>query len=175
MCYDALKKSNKYSLDYSESRNFNYTYDFVVINYHHQVNNWITFDIIKNFKKPTFCIVTEVTFDISPINMSPQFFNHYIVLDPTIIETQKIHAFGRPLEDFITLSNETLIHPDNIIDANNIINNVNIVDSVDIVNSVYSVDSVEGDNTITQLEISNFNDEPPIETIVKKTSSYEPP
>jgi hypothetical protein len=100
MCYEALKNSNKYFLDYSESKSIDFSYDFVIINYHHQVNNWITLNELKKFKKKNFCVVTEVTFGASPINMSPDFFDHYIVLDPTINEDDCIHAFGRPLEKY---------------------------------------------------------------------------
>jgi hypothetical protein len=100
MVYDCLSKSNLYHLDYSEDFNLDYSYDFIIINHHHNVNNWITEDIIQKFNKPTFCIVTEVGFEESPIKLSPSFFHHYIVLDPTIKETKCIHSFGRPLDEF---------------------------------------------------------------------------
>lgn len=105
MCYDALKQSDKYVLHYSEGTNLDNSYDFVIINYHHSVNNWITRESIIKYNKPNFCIVTEVTFNNnSPILLSPSFFQHYIVLDPTVTETKHIHAFGRPLEDFDILN-----------------------------------------------------------------------
>lgn len=100
MCYDVLKKSNKYILDYSEETVMDHSYDFAIFNQHIYVNNWINHDIIKQFNKPTYCIVTEVTFGDSPISNSPSYFDHYIILDPTINETSNIHAFGRPLEEF---------------------------------------------------------------------------
>ena len=100
MCYDALKNSTKYSLDYSEETTMDNSYDFAIFNQHFTVNNWMNCDIIKKFNKPTFCIVTEVTFGDNPIGSSPNYFNHYIVLDSTISETNIIHAFGRPIEDF---------------------------------------------------------------------------
>ena len=100
MCYDALKNSENYSLDYSEDTNLNFSYDFAIFNHHFTVNNWMSSDIIKCFNKPTFCIVTEVSFSNNPIGASPNYFDHYIVLDPTITETNRIHSFGRPLEDF---------------------------------------------------------------------------
>jgi len=104
MCYDALSKSSNYILDYSEEQNtkeINNLYDFVIINQHFAVNNWINSDILKNFGKISFCIVTEVGLGINPINSVPNIFDHYIVLDPTIEEKKNIHAFVRPLEDFL--------------------------------------------------------------------------
>ena len=100
MCYDALKNSTNYSLVYSEDTNLDNSYDFAIFNEHFLVNYWMTSDMIKKFNKPTFCVVTEVTFGNNPIGSSPDYFGHYIVLDSTIRETNKIHAFGRPIEDF---------------------------------------------------------------------------
>ena len=106
MCYDALKKSTIFTLDYSEETELDMSYDFAVFNHHITVNHWMSEDIINRFHKPTFCIVTEVSFSNSPIDYSPGYFDHYIVLDPTIHETDKIHAFVRPIEDFDLSSNQ---------------------------------------------------------------------
>ena len=100
MCYNALKKNNTFFLDYSEEKQLNCSYDFAIFNQHFSVNNWMNENMIRQFNKPTFCIVTEVSFSQNPIAISPDYFTHYIVLDPTIKETNKIHAFGRPIEDF---------------------------------------------------------------------------
>ncbi len=100
MCYDALSASTKFTLDYSEETVLDMNYDFAIFNEHFAVNNWMTKEIIECYKKPTFCIVTEVSFSEDPIKSSPKIFDHYIVLDPTVQETQHIHAFGRPLEDY---------------------------------------------------------------------------
>jgi hypothetical protein len=100
MCYDALKLSDRYVLDYTEECAIDHSYDFMVYNHHITVNNWITEEHVKRFGKPTFCIVTEVGLQGSPIKKVPEYFNHYIVLDPTIKETPTIHAFGRPIEYF---------------------------------------------------------------------------
>jgi hypothetical protein len=99
MCYDALKNSIFFSLDYSEAQQLDFSYDFAIFNQHFLVNNWMNLNMIHHFNKPTFCIVTEVSFSQNPIELSPNYFSHYIVLDPTINETNKIHAFGRPLEN----------------------------------------------------------------------------
>jgi len=97
-----LSKSTKYTLDYSEAETLDMSYDFAIFNQHFTVNNWMTENIIKTFNKPTFCVVTEVSFSTDPIQFSPKYFSHYIVLDPTIDETSCIHAFGRPIEEFHT-------------------------------------------------------------------------
>jgi hypothetical protein len=113
MCYDALSKSVNYTLDYSEAEFLDTNYDFAIFNHHPTVNNWITESLVKSYNKPTFCVVTEVTFNEDVIYFSPKFFSDYIVLDPTINETNHIHAFGRPLEDF---------HITNDLDTNSIPN-----------------------------------------------------
>jgi hypothetical protein len=100
MCYDALSKSNKFTLDYSEEQTIDTSYDFAIFNQHYAVNNWMTREQTKEFGKPTFCIVTEISFKDSPIDGIPTFFHHYIVLDPTIKQTYTVHGFGRPIEDF---------------------------------------------------------------------------
>lgn len=100
MCYNSLKNSKFFVLDYSEDTNLDHSYDFAIFNQHSTVNNWITLEIIQQFNKPTFCIVTEVVFNGNPASASPNYFSHYIILDPTINETNKYHAFGRPLEEF---------------------------------------------------------------------------
>lgn len=108
MVYECLSKSNLYHLDYSEEFNLDHSYDFIIVNYHFTVNNWISEDIVQKFNKPNFCIVTEVGLEGSPIKSSPSYFHHYIVLDPTIKQTNRIHAFGRPLEKF----NELILNED---------------------------------------------------------------
>lgn len=105
MCYNALKKSEKYTLDYSEGNTFDYSYDFAIVNQHYSVNNWINENIIKQFNKPIFCIVTEVSFSSNPIEFSAAHYTHYIVLDSTIDETEQVHAFGRPVEDYDIVHN----------------------------------------------------------------------
>jgi hypothetical protein len=92
MVFDILKKSENYTLDYSEDKIITNTYDFLIYNNHYIVNNWITKDLLKLFKGKTFCIVTEVNLhDKNPIVNEPDYFDHYIVLDTTINETNKIH------------------------------------------------------------------------------------
>lgn len=98
--YNTIKTKNSvYTLEYSENQgNLDMTADFIIVNYHFTTCRWITNDMIQKYKKPTFCIVTEVYFESeNPCELSPQMFDHYIVLDPTIKETKRFHAFPRPL------------------------------------------------------------------------------
>ena len=96
--YDILKNSSFFELDYTEKRQFSGEYDFCIVNYHFTTNNWIRKEIIDNFRGQTFCIVTEIAFGDNVLEMSPKYFDHYIVLDPTIKETEKLHGFGRPIK-----------------------------------------------------------------------------
>ena len=108
MCYTALCNSKLFILDYSEEQILDTSYDFAIFNQHFTVNNWMTHNDILLFGKPTYCIVTEVSLDGNPVSASPTFFSNYIVLDPTITETDNIHGFGRPLED-INISNNIIL------------------------------------------------------------------
>jgi len=103
MCYNALNKSNLYTLTYSEEQQYiDNNYDFLVVNQHPNVNNWMTEEMINSFNKPNFCIVTEVTFNDTTtiIGKSPDFFKYYMVLDPSIKDKNNIYGFVRPLEYF---------------------------------------------------------------------------
>lgn len=100
MCYDILKKSKLFELTYSEQQggSIDYNSDFLIVNYHPAVCNWITINSLKKYKGKTFCIVTEIglySADLAPVN--PKIFDHYLLLDPTIQETHNMHAFPRPL------------------------------------------------------------------------------
>jgi hypothetical protein len=111
MCYNTLKHSTKYTLDYSEDCNLDFSYDFAIFNEHHHTNKWISEEMIHNFNKPTFCIVTEVAFSSNIIRFNSPFYSNYIVIDPTINETEKIHSFCRPIEDF-NIPNDIVINYD---------------------------------------------------------------
>ena len=105
MCYEALKKSKEYILDYTEDNIFIMNYDFMIVNQHPYVCNWINQDMVKKFGKLSFCIVTEVNLSTdNPVTKLPLFFDHYIILNPTIKETEKYHGFGRPIQDYINLT-----------------------------------------------------------------------
>lgn len=98
MVYEALSKSDRYQLDYTEDNNFRNDYDFFVVNQHVTVNNWITPSMAQSFKGIKFCVVTEVNHNGNPIGNIPGYFDYYIVLDPTIIDTDNVFGFPRPIE-----------------------------------------------------------------------------
>lgn len=99
MCHQSLSKSNIYQLDYIESNNFGHTYDFYIFNQHFYTNNWMTKEFIDaDMRGKTFCIVTEVAAGPEPMPYTPKFFDYYILLDPTIKDTNNIFGFSRPLE-----------------------------------------------------------------------------
>lgn len=100
MCYEVLRHSSLYELEYSEEPTMRNDMDFVVFNYHHHVCAWVSSEMLQAFKGPNFAIVTEVELysgDLTPY--TPKIFDHYIILDPTITETETMHAFPRPLID----------------------------------------------------------------------------
>lgn len=99
MCFNILKQSHEYTLDYSENHIFYFDYDFVIYNQHYYVNNWITEQMVRQFGKPIFCIVTEITEIDNPIKLSPNFLTAYLVLDPSIKDSGNIYSFPRPLEN----------------------------------------------------------------------------
>jgi hypothetical protein len=106
MCYDILSKSSYFHLEYSEEYSDIHqyqSYDFIIVNYHIVVNNWITQEILNKYKN-TFCIVTEVGLGNNVLDLTPNIFKHYIVLDPTIVETNDTHGFSRPLENIEVLN-----------------------------------------------------------------------
>jgi hypothetical protein len=57
--------------------------------------------MLETFNKPNFAIITEIFLNgENPIEHNVRFFQHYIILDPTIKETDRFHAFVRPIEDY---------------------------------------------------------------------------
>jgi FkbM family methyltransferase len=101
MVYNCLKSSPFYTLFYTEDTVFSYDYDFAIVNEHFHVNNWITKEMVNNFKKPIYCIVTEVCFTDIYIDKSPNFYTGYLVLDSSITERENIYSFPRPLNNYV--------------------------------------------------------------------------
>lgn len=105
MCYDCLKLSDKYSLDYQEihegAREISSDYDFFIFNYHQVTMGWLDTSYIKTLPGIKFTIVLEVLPD-DPFVMCPKgHFNGYIVLDPTLrMNYGNVYSFPRPLEKF---------------------------------------------------------------------------
>lgn len=102
MCYNALKQSEKYILDYTEEEVLYVDYDFAVFNQHIAVNNWMTSDILSNFKRKKYCIVLEVGQGDDIMPLTPKIFDGYIVIDPTIPDHDNIYGFPRPIENYET-------------------------------------------------------------------------
>jgi len=101
MCYQALSRSNKYKLIYTEKQCIDEIFDFSIVNWHHAVNNWINQVNIKSLSKINFSIVTEVSHDQSnPMPLTIKCFDNYILLDPTYKDNGNIYGFSRPLEVF---------------------------------------------------------------------------
>ena len=103
MIYNILKNNvDKYTLDFMEidCNNheilLNLKYDFYIINWHHMSFPMPQY-IINSLKGPKISVVVEVSPGI-PLPKTPDWFDAYIVIDPTQIKQGKIYPFPRPLE-----------------------------------------------------------------------------
>jgi hypothetical protein len=94
--YNALVVSSFYELDYTEDAEFNNNYDFCIVNYDIRANNWIRKKMIDSFKGQTFCIVSEKHSDNNLLELSPKYFNHYLLLYPTEKQRDNIHVMPQP-------------------------------------------------------------------------------
>ncbi len=103
MVYNALKYGSKYTLDYLEHPIPNVLsfghYDFIVFNWHNQTTPDITHDVVSAVKVPKFTMVTECLPN-NPMPQTPDWFDGYLVLDPTVKDSGKIWGMSRPLEPF---------------------------------------------------------------------------
>jgi hypothetical protein len=114
MVYKILAKSDKYTLDYSEEQNQvldGKEYDFIVVNWHYSVNNWITKETLSTYTGKTYCIITEVGLDtlFTETHFStPQIFDYYMFLDPSITDDPGtgIYGFPRPLEPYLNTNEQ---------------------------------------------------------------------
>lgn len=104
MAFDCLVNSGKYSLDYLEiSRNNSKiptNYDFYLFNYHLVTMAWLDTSTIKQLLPGVkLTLVLEVSPNDPFAMCSPNDFDGYCVLDPTLTLNQKnVFAFPRPLE-----------------------------------------------------------------------------
>lgn len=103
MCFDCIKLSDKFTLDYQEihesAREVSSAYDFYVFNYHQVTMGWLDTSFVKSLPGKKFTIVLEVLPN-DPFVMCPRdHFDGYIVLDPTLKMNQdNVYSFPRPLE-----------------------------------------------------------------------------
>jgi hypothetical protein len=102
MCYNALKQSDNYILDYTEEQVLYVDYDFAVFNQHVAVNNWMTNGILNEYKGKKYCIVLEVGQDDELMPLTPKIFDAYIVIDPSITDHSNVYGFPRPIEYYQT-------------------------------------------------------------------------
>lgn len=106
MVFQCLENSGKYSLDYIEidknNRMISTGYDFYLFNYHFLTMNWLD---PKSIKKLLPGVKMTIVLEVSPndpfVYCSPEDFDAYCVLDPTLnIDRKNVFAFPRPLEVF---------------------------------------------------------------------------
>lgn len=104
MVFGCLSGSEKYSLDYVEITPENVTiptcYDFYFFNYHLITMSWLE---TKSIKKLLPGVKMTMVLEVSPndpfVFCSPDDFDAYCVLDPTLNSDRKnVFAFPRPLE-----------------------------------------------------------------------------
>lgn len=106
MVFGCLSGSEKYSLDYTEITPENVEistdYDFYFFNYHFGTMAWLE---TKSVKEKLPGVKMTMVLEVSPndpfVYCSPDDFDAYCVLDPTLnIEQKNVFAFPRPLEVF---------------------------------------------------------------------------
>ena len=106
MTYECLIGSDVFSLDYveisPENRAFSTDYDFYFFNYHYVTMDWLDAASLKEeLPGLKMTMVLEVSPNDPFVYCSPDYFDVYCVLDPTLKgDEQKTFAFPRPLEVF---------------------------------------------------------------------------
>lgn len=103
MIYNALKQSTKYVVEYTEDRALKFDADFSIFNYHPYVNGWMSHSV-KHYGGRTFAIVLEVGHHGDLLPNTSTIFQKYMVIDPTITDTNEIFGFPRPIERYTPLS-----------------------------------------------------------------------
>lgn len=104
MVYDCLAPSDRFSLDYTEitrtSLELPANYDFYFFNHHFERWYWLDTASIRSIVPGvTFTLVLEVSPNDPFVYCSPDDFDGYIVVDPTLnINKKHVYPFPRPLE-----------------------------------------------------------------------------
>ncbi|HEX8637093.1 MAG TPA: FkbM family methyltransferase [Pyrinomonadaceae bacterium] len=104
MVFGCLVNSDLYSLDYieitPENRTVSSDYDFYFFNYHPVTMSWLeTKSLKQTLPGVKFTMVLEVSPNDPFVYCSPEHFDGYCVLDPTLnIDVKNAYAFPRPLE-----------------------------------------------------------------------------
>lgn len=104
MIYNALKQSTKYEIAYTERMELNFASDFAIFNYHPYVNNWMSHDVLNHYLGRTFAVVLEVGHHGDLLPNTAKIFEKYLVIDPTITDTDTVFGFPRPIERYTPLS-----------------------------------------------------------------------
>ncbi|MFN8391586.1 MAG: hypothetical protein U0136_14955 [Bdellovibrionota bacterium] len=103
MVYHALLNSGAYDLAYFEldpsTAHAIPNADFYVFNYHHATMAWIDTKSLRHLPGIKITVVLEMSPGNPFVYVSPDDFDAYIVLDPTMsIPNSKVYAFPRPLD-----------------------------------------------------------------------------
>jgi FkbM family methyltransferase len=113
MVYESLLGSTRYDLSYQEidiaHREIPVSYDFYVVNYHDSTSmEWLDTSCVRRLPGLKIAIVLEVAPNNPFVRVSPEDFDAYMVLDPTVARiNSKVFPFPRPLE--AGLANEALL------------------------------------------------------------------
>jgi hypothetical protein len=106
MAFQALKLSSLYQLDYVEIDKKKSVipadYDIFLFNYHPLTMSWLNLKSLHGLKGLKFTIVLEAAPN-DPFPLCPkEFFDGYVVLDPTMqYQDKRVFAFPRPLEKIV--------------------------------------------------------------------------
>jgi glycosyltransferase involved in cell wall biosynthesis len=109
MAYQALIRSDRYSLEYQEidkkHRRVPTGFDFFVFNYHLRTSmSWVDTRCIRRLPGLKTTLVLEVAPNNPFVEVSPDDFDCYLVLDPTITPVaSRVYPFPRPLEEVADL------------------------------------------------------------------------
>jgi len=104
MAYESLVRSDRYVLDYAEVDLDNCrvprTYAFYLFNYHDQTSMaWLDTGCVRELPGVKMTLVLEVAPNNPFVRVSPDHFDAYLVLDPTVARVNsKVYPFPRPLE-----------------------------------------------------------------------------
>lgn len=109
MVFDTMLGSALYDLDYQEvdfdHRSLSCSYDFYVFNYHDTTSmSWLDTRCVRSLPGTKIAIVLEVAPNDPFVRISPNDFDAYLVLDPTIARVNStVYPFPRPLETMADL------------------------------------------------------------------------
>jgi len=104
MVFNALQLSDRFSLEYfaldPESASQIPPADFYLFNYHHATMAWLDTNSLKHLPGKKITVVLEMLPGNPFVYISPDIFDAYLVLDPTMdIDNSKVYGFPRPLEE----------------------------------------------------------------------------